>query len=95
MDTFGLIMAIISEKLQHLWYLDPGGALIIAVLMLISWSAAVYENAYKLLGRTADQGFWSKVVYVVVTDERVGGVGSVRFSLLFLMHDKGEVEWDW
>lgn len=42
-NVVGLIAAVLGDKLY--WWIDPVGALILAIYTITNWSGAVIENA--------------------------------------------------
>ncbi|KAL8418218.1 hypothetical protein RB594_001722 [Gaeumannomyces avenae] len=76
-NSFGLIMAIVGEKV--VWYLDPIGAICIALLILFSWVANAFEQVWLLVGKSAPSDFISKLIYMSMThDEQVLKVDTCR-----------------
>ncbi|KAF4587914.1 cation diffusion facilitator 1 [Ophiocordyceps camponoti-floridani] len=64
-NVFGLVMSIVGDR--FVWYLDPVGAICIALLILVSWSANAFEQAGLLAGRSAPTAYISKLIYVSLT----------------------------
>ncbi|RDA82880.1 hypothetical protein CP532_0394 [Ophiocordyceps camponoti-leonardi (nom. inval.)] len=64
-NVFGLVMSIAGHRLA--WYLDPVGAICIALLILVSWSSNAFEQAGLLAGRSAPWPYISKLIYVTLT----------------------------
>ncbi|KAL8305223.1 hypothetical protein RB597_003892 [Gaeumannomyces tritici] len=76
-NSFGLIMAIVGEKV--VWYLDPIGAICIALLILFSWVANAFEQVWLLVGKSAPRDFISKLIYMSMThDEQILKVDTCR-----------------
>ncbi|KAK4230134.1 cation efflux family-domain-containing protein [Podospora fimiseda] len=76
-NTFGLVMAIVGAKI--VWYLDPIGAIIIAVVILYSWSSNAFEQVWLLVGKSAPKEYIAKLIYMGVThDERILKVDTCR-----------------
>ncbi|KAL8332883.1 hypothetical protein RB593_002904 [Gaeumannomyces tritici] len=76
-NPFGLIMAIVGEKV--VWYLDPIGAICIALLILFSWVANAFEQVWLLVGKSAPRDFISKLIYMSMThDEQILKVDTCR-----------------
>ncbi|KAL8358399.1 hypothetical protein RB598_002924 [Gaeumannomyces tritici] len=79
-NSFGLIMAIVGEKV--VWYLDPIGAICIALLILFSWVANAFEQVWLLVGKSAPRDFISKLIYMSMThDEQILKVDTVSLSV--------------
>ncbi|RDA94065.1 hypothetical protein CP533_5277 [Ophiocordyceps camponoti-saundersi (nom. inval.)] len=64
-NVFGLVMSIAGHRLA--WYLDPVGAICIALLILVSWSSNAFEQAGLLAGKSAPWPYISKLIYVTLT----------------------------
>lgn len=78
-NIFGLIMSIVGDR--FVWYLDPVGAICIALLILVSWISTAFENVWLLVGRAAPQEFVNKCIYVSLThDTRIQKVDTVSAS---------------
>ncbi|KAJ4287658.1 hypothetical protein N0V90_012361 [Kalmusia sp. IMI 367209] len=76
-NGFGLTMSIIGSRVA--WYLDPLGAILIGVLILVSWAANAFEHVWLLVGKSAPNEFISKLIYLVVThDTRIRKVDTCR-----------------
>ncbi|KLU86586.1 hypothetical protein MAPG_05598 [Magnaporthiopsis poae ATCC 64411] len=76
-NSFGLIMAIVGEKV--VWYLDPIGAICIALLILFSWVSNAFEQVWLLVGKSAPRDFISKLIYMTMThDEQILKVDTCR-----------------
>jgi divalent metal cation (Fe/Co/Zn/Cd) transporter len=75
-NIFGLVMAVVGDK--FVWYLDPIGAMCIALLILFSWAANAFDQVWLLVGKSAPRDFLSKLVYMAMThDERILKVDTV------------------
>ncbi|KAF8857277.1 hypothetical protein BDZ45DRAFT_653093 [Acephala macrosclerotiorum] len=68
-NVFGLIMSVIGTHFKKVWFLDPVGAICIAILILSSWASTAFEHMWYLVGKTAPQDFLNKLVYVSVTHD--------------------------
>lgn len=76
-NTFGLIMAVVGEK--FVWYLDPIGAILIALLILFSWVSNAFDQVWLLVGKSAPREFLSKLIYMAMThDEQILKVDTCR-----------------
>lgn len=79
-NIFGLVMAIVGDK--FVWYLDPIGAILIALLILFSWAANAFEQVWLLVGKSAPKEFIAKLIYMSMThDDRILKVETVRCLL--------------
>jgi divalent metal cation (Fe/Co/Zn/Cd) transporter len=75
-NTFGLIMAVVGQR--FVWYLDPIGAILIALLILFSWVTNAFEQVWLLVGKAAPRDFVSKLVYMSMNhDNRIVKVDTV------------------
>ncbi|RPB24160.1 hypothetical protein L211DRAFT_838068 [Terfezia boudieri ATCC MYA-4762] len=76
-NSFGLLMSILSTRL--VWFLDPLGAILIALLILFSWASTAFEHVFFLVGKSAPQEFLNKLTYLALThDEQIRKVDTVR-----------------
>lgn len=63
-----------------MWYLDPIGAICIALLILFSWVSNAFEQVWLLVGKSAPKEFISKLVYMTIThDAHIQKVDTVSF----------------
>jgi Co/Zn/Cd efflux system component len=78
-NAFGLAMSIVGSRV--VWYLDPIGAILIGVLILVSWAANAFEHVWLLVGKSAPKEYLSKLVYLVLNhDSRIQKVDTVSLS---------------
>jgi divalent metal cation (Fe/Co/Zn/Cd) transporter len=78
-NAFGLAMSIVGTRVA--WYADPIGAILIGLLILVSWAANAFDHVWLLVGKSAPQEFISKVIYLVMThDTRITKVDTVCVS---------------
>ncbi|KAK3945640.1 cation efflux family-domain-containing protein [Diplogelasinospora grovesii] len=76
-NIFGLVMAIVGDR--FVWYLDPIGAILIALLILFSWASNAFEQVWLLVGKSAPREFISKLIYMTMThDNRIAKVDTCR-----------------
>ncbi|KAI1498970.1 cation efflux family-domain-containing protein [Biscogniauxia marginata] len=76
-NIFGLIMSVVGDR--FVWYLDPLGAILIALLILFSWVANAFEQVWLLVGKSAPRDFISKLIYMSMThDPRIHKVDTCR-----------------
>jgi divalent metal cation (Fe/Co/Zn/Cd) transporter len=72
-------MSIVGSRVA--WYADPIGAILIGLLILVSWAANAFDHVWLLVGKSAPQEFISKLIYLVVThDTRIKKVDTVCVS---------------
>jgi divalent metal cation (Fe/Co/Zn/Cd) transporter len=78
-NIFGLAMSIVGSRFAKVWYVDPIGAILIALLILYSWASTAFEHMWYLVGKTAPQEMLNKIVYVSLThDTRILKIDTVR-----------------
>jgi divalent metal cation (Fe/Co/Zn/Cd) transporter len=76
-NIFGLVMFVVGDR--FVWYLDPIGAMLIALLILFSWASNAFEQVWLLVGKSAPKEFISKLIYMCMThDDRILKVDTVR-----------------
>eukprot|EP00850_Spirogloea_muscicola_P023648 SM000374S13844 [mRNA] locus=s374:38452:40206:- [translate_table: standard] len=59
----GLAAALLAQKFY--WWIDPVGAIVLAVYTIYNWSTTVVENGASLVGKCAPPDFIAKVTYLV------------------------------
>ncbi|THU85443.1 CDF-like metal transporter [Dendrothele bispora CBS 962.96] len=64
-NTFGVLMSTGGSKLR--WWLDPSGAIIIAVGIVFAWSRTIYSQFCLLAGKSAPNEFIQLLVYKTMT----------------------------
>ncbi|KAI4682916.1 hypothetical protein J4E81_009540 [Alternaria sp. BMP 2799] len=76
-NAFGLAMSIVGSRV--VWYVDPIGAILIGLLILVSWAANAFDHVWLLVGKSAPKDYISKLIYMVVThDDRIQRVDTCR-----------------
>ncbi|KAJ3695959.1 hypothetical protein LUZ60_001336 [Juncus effusus] len=76
-NVVGLAAAVLGDKFY--WWIDPAGAIILAVYTIINWSGTVLENAVSLVGRSAPTEMLQKLTYIIMKhDSEVKHVDTVR-----------------
>jgi cation diffusion facilitator family transporter len=83
-NSTGLALSFLATKYQ--WWVDPVGAMVIAILIIKSWSAVAFgkmksdlENIEYIVGVTANSSFLNKCVYVALThDPRILLIDTVK-----------------
>ncbi|KAK3898641.1 cation efflux family-domain-containing protein [Staphylotrichum tortipilum] len=76
-NIFGLVMSIVGDR--FVWYLDPIGAILIALLILFSWVSNAFEQVWLLVGKSAPREFLSKLIYMTMNhDQRILKVDTCR-----------------
>ncbi|XP_052312508.1 metal tolerance protein 9 isoform X5 [Populus trichocarpa] len=62
-NSVGLITAVLAVR--YYWWIDPTGAIIIALYTINTWTRTVIENVWSLIGRTAPPEFLAKLTYLI------------------------------
>ncbi|KAJ9555553.1 hypothetical protein OSB04_010167 [Centaurea solstitialis] len=62
-NLVGLVAAVLGDKFY--WWIDPVGAIILAIYTIVNWSGTVLENAVSLVGQTAPPRSPAKADYLV------------------------------
>uniref|UniRef100_A0A0E0K5U2 Uncharacterized protein n=1 Tax=Oryza punctata TaxID=4537 RepID=A0A0E0K5U2_ORYPU len=76
-NVVGLVAAVLGDK--FFWWIDPVGAVLLAVYTIVNWSGTVYENAVTLVGQCASPEMLQKLTYLAMKhDPRVRRVDTVR-----------------
>ena len=72
-------MSILGTRVK--WFADPLGAILIGLLILVSWAANAFEHVWLLVGKSAPNEYISKLIYLVMThDSRILKVDTVSVS---------------
>lgn len=85
-NVVGLAAAILGDKFY--WWIDPVGAIILAVYTITNWSKTVMENAVTLVGQSAPPEFLQKLTYLVIRHPQVKRIDTVRaytFGVLYFV----------
>ncbi|KAJ4705771.1 Metal tolerance protein [Melia azedarach] len=76
-NSVGLVTAVLA--LRVCWWIDPTGAIIIALYTISTWARTVLENVFSLIGRTAPPDFLAKVTYLIWNHhEEIQHIDTVR-----------------
>ncbi|KAI9161547.1 hypothetical protein LWI28_018509 [Acer negundo] len=62
-NSIGLATAVLAIKFY--WWIDPMGAIIIALYTMGNWANTVMENVWSLIGRTAPTEYLAKLTYLI------------------------------
>lgn len=62
-NSIGLVTAVLA--IRFYWWIDPTGAIIIAIYTINTWAKTVLENVGSLIGRTAPPDFLAKLTYLI------------------------------
>ncbi|KAE8677200.1 Metal tolerance protein 4 [Hibiscus syriacus] len=85
-NVVGLLAAVLGDK--YYWWLDPAGAVILAIYTITNWSGTVMENAVSLVGQAAPPEFLQKLTYLVIRHNGVKRIDTVRaytFGVLYFV----------
>ncbi|TYJ02690.1 hypothetical protein E1A91_A13G247000v1 [Gossypium mustelinum] len=85
-NVVGLLAAVLGDKFY--WWLDPAGAIALAIYTITNWSGTVMENAVSLVGQSAPPEFLQKLTYLVIRHPQVKRVDTVRaytFGVLYFV----------
>ncbi|XP_008791872.2 metal tolerance protein 4-like [Phoenix dactylifera] len=86
-NVVGLAAAVLGDKFY--WWIDPAGAIILAVYTISNWSTTVWENAVSLVGQSAPPEMLQKLTYLVIRHnseiKRVDTVRAYTFGVLYFV----------
>ncbi|KAG2679583.1 hypothetical protein I3760_11G056800 [Carya illinoinensis] len=76
-NSVGLAAAVLA--IHFYWWIDPTGAIIIALYTMNTWTRTVLENVWSLIGRTAPPEFLAKLTYLIWNhNEDIKHIDTVR-----------------
>jgi cation diffusion facilitator family transporter len=76
-NLVGLGAALLANR--YYWWIDPVGALLLAVFTIFEWSRTVLENAESLVGQAAPSEFIRKITFITLShDDRIQHIDTVR-----------------
>lgn len=76
-NSVGLVSALLAVKFQ--WWMDPVGAILIALYTITTWARTVLENVGTLIGRSAPAEYLTKLTYLIWNhDEEIRHIDTVR-----------------
>ncbi|XP_039126098.1 metal tolerance protein 7-like [Dioscorea cayenensis subsp. rotundata] len=76
-NSIGLITAVLGIK--FIWWIDPLGAILIAIYTISTWARTVLENVWSLIGQTAPPEYLTKLIYVIWNHhEEIKQIDTVR-----------------
>ncbi|WJX32922.1 Metal tolerance protein 10 [Trifolium repens] len=61
-NSIGLATAVLA--IRFYWWLDPLGAILIALYTISNWAKTVMENVWSLIGKTAPPEYLAKITYL-------------------------------
>ncbi|KAK1279022.1 Metal tolerance protein 4 [Acorus gramineus] len=86
-NVVGLAAAVLGDKFY--WWIDPAGAIVLAVYTISNWSGTVLENAVSLVGQSAPPEMLQKLTYLVIRHDpqikRVDTVRAYTFGVLYFV----------
>ncbi|OIT04395.1 PREDICTED: metal tolerance protein 4-like isoform X2 [Nicotiana attenuata] len=86
-NVVGLVAAVLGDRFY--WWIDPVGAIVLAVYTITNWSGTVLENAVSLVGQSAPPDFLQKLTYLVLRHDpqikRVDTVRAYTFGVLYFV----------
>uniref|UniRef100_A0A1D1YSI5 Metal tolerance protein 4 n=1 Tax=Anthurium amnicola TaxID=1678845 RepID=A0A1D1YSI5_9ARAE len=86
-NVVGLAAAVLGDKFY--WWIDPVGAIVLAVYTISNWSGTVLENAVSLVGQSAPPEMLQKLTYLVIRHhpqiKRVDTVRAYTFGVLYFV----------
>ncbi|KAL1565725.1 Metal tolerance protein 4 [Salvia divinorum] len=85
-NVVGLVSAVLGD--MFVWWIDPAGALALAIYTITNWSGTVLENAVSLVGQSAPPEVLQKLTYLVIRHPQVKRVDTVRaytFGVLYFV----------
>ncbi|RVW30798.1 Metal tolerance protein 4 [Vitis vinifera] len=84
-NIVGLVAAVLGDK--FFWWIDPVGAIILAVYTISNWSRTVLDNAVSLVGQSASPEVLQKLTYLVIRhDPKIKRVDTVRAYTFGALH---------
>lgn len=85
-NIVGLVAAVLGDKFY--WWIDPAGAIVLAIYTITNWSGTVLENAASLVGQSAPPEVMQKLTYLVIRHPQVKRIDTVRaytFGVLYFV----------
>ncbi|KAH0453397.1 hypothetical protein IEQ34_017721 [Dendrobium chrysotoxum] len=86
-NVVGLVAAVLGDK--FFWWIDPIGAIILAIYTISNWCGTVMENAVSLVGQSASPEMLQKLTYLVIRHDpqikRVDTVRAYTFGVLYFV----------
>lgn len=76
-NSVGLVCALLAVRFK--WWMDPVGAILIALYTITTWARTVLENVGALIGRTAPAEYLTKLTYLIWNHrEEIRHIDTVR-----------------
>ncbi|XP_002972349.2 metal tolerance protein 4 isoform X1 [Selaginella moellendorffii] len=86
-NVVGLAAALLADRFY--WWLDPIGAVALAIYTIVNWSKTVFENAVSLIGKSAPPEVLQKLTYMAFNHHRdiqhIDTVRAYTFGALFFV----------
>ncbi|CAL5428629.1 metal tolerance protein 4-like [Camellia sinensis] len=85
-NVVGLVAAVLGDEFY--WWIDPVGAIALAIYTITNWSGTVLENAVSLVGQSASPEVLQKMTYLVIRHPQVKRIDTVRaytFGVLYFV----------
>ncbi|KAJ9183113.1 hypothetical protein P3X46_007020 [Hevea brasiliensis] len=85
-NVVGLVAAVLGDEFY--WWIDPTGAILLAIYTISNWSGTVMENAVSLVGQSAPPEVLQKLTYLVIRHPQVKRIDTVRaytFGVLYFV----------
>uniref|UniRef100_A0ACD5X0J2 Uncharacterized protein n=1 Tax=Avena sativa TaxID=4498 RepID=A0ACD5X0J2_AVESA len=86
-NVVGLAAAVLGDRFY--WWIDPVGAIVLAVYTITNWSGTVWENAVSLVGESAPPEVLQKLTYLAIRHDpqikRVDTVRAYTFGVLYFV----------
>ncbi|XP_027334653.1 metal tolerance protein 4-like [Abrus precatorius] len=85
-NVVGLVAAVLGDKFY--WWIDPVGAILLAIYTITNWSRTVMENAVSLVGQSAPPEVLQKLTYLVIRHPQIKRIDTVRaytFGVLYFV----------
>ncbi|EYU40604.1 hypothetical protein ABFS82_14G053100 [Erythranthe guttata] len=85
-NVVGLVAAVLGDA--FFWWIDPAGALVLAIYTIVNWSRTVLENAASLVGQSAPPEILRKLTYLVIRHPQIKRIDTVRaytFGVLYFV----------
>ncbi|XP_059427856.1 metal tolerance protein 4 [Corylus avellana] len=86
-NIVGLVAAVLGDEFY--WWIDPVGAIILALYTILNWTGTVKENAVSLVGQSAPPEVLQKLTYLVLRHhpqiKRVDTVRAYTIGVLYFV----------
>ncbi|PRQ44432.1 putative cation efflux protein [Rosa chinensis] len=86
-NVVGLVAAVLGDEFY--WWIDPVGAIVLALYTISNWSGTVLENAVSLVGQSAPPEVLQKLTYLILRHHslirRVDTVRAYTFGVLYFV----------